>query len=217
VGAHYLQCDGGGKGVLLSRTDDAPGGKVVVVGGGAVGRAAAEVAAGVGARVTVFDLFPRALRAWGRLHPGVRLRRSESRALAQALREADLVIGAVYVPGARAPQVIRRAMVRRMEPGSVLVDVAVDQGGAAETTRPTTHSHPVYLKYGVIHYAVTNMPALVGRSAAQSLSRAIEPYVRKIAAKKSLRDITRDPVLRSAVNVAEGEILNPAVRASLIR
>jgi alanine dehydrogenase len=215
VGAHFLQTDHGGKGVLLSPTDFSAGASVVVVGGGSVGRAAAEVAAGMGARVTVLDLKPAALIFWGKNFPAVKIDFSTPESVAQALRTADLVVGAVYVPGAKAPKVIRRAMVRRMEPGSVLVDVAVDQGGASETTRPTSHSHPVYRRYQVLHYAVPNMPALVSRTASQVLSRAALPYVVKVAALPDITQVAADPVLSGAINVRDGKVTHPAVRASL--
>lgn len=214
VGAHFLQTDQGGKGVLLSPTDFSEGASVVVVGGGSVGRAAAEVAAGMGARVTVLDLKPEALAFWARNFPAVKVEASSPEGVGRALRGADLVVGAVYIPGAKAPKVIRRAMVKRMEAGSVLVDVAVDQGGASETTRPTSHSHPVYRRYGVIHYAVANMPALVSRTASQVLSRVILPYVRQVAELERLEDLSANRVLKSAVNVAVGEILHPGVRAA---
>lgn len=215
IGAHFLQTDQGGKGVLLSPTDFSEGASVVVVGGGNVGRAAAEVAAGMGARVTVLDLKPEGLAFWARNFPRLQVGPSTPDSVAKALRGADLAVGAVYLPGAKAPKVIRRAMVKRMEPGSVLVDVAVDQGGAAETTHPTSHSHPTYRRYGVIHYAVGNMPAVVSRSASQVLSRVLLPYVLQVAGIEKIEDIETDTVLSSSVNVARGQVLHPAVLASL--
>jgi len=215
IGAHFLQTDKGGKGVLLSPTDFSEGASVVVVGGGSVGRAAAEVAAGVGARVTVFDIRPEALRMWAKRFPSLRVEASSSKAIAEALKQADLAVGAVYVPGAKAPQVIRRAMVQRMEPGSVLVDVAVDQGGTSETTRPTSHSNPIYRRYGVIHYAVPNMPALVSRTASQVLSRVLLPYVLRVAEKKTTEEMQADSAIASSLNIIEGKISHPAVSASL--
>jgi alanine dehydrogenase len=211
IGAHFLQSDRGGRGVLLSPTDFSAPASVVVVGGGNVGRAAAEAAAGLGARVLVFDARPEALGKWAGRYSNLTLHLATPARIARALREADLAVGAVYVPGARAPRVIRRSMVKDMPLGSVLVDVAVDQGGAAETTRPTSHSRPVYRTYGVWHYAVPNMPALVSRTASQALSKVILPYVLGVANSKD-RDLPRDSRLSSAINLWEGEIVHPELR-----
>jgi alanine dehydrogenase len=216
IGAHFLQSDRGGRGVLLSPTDFSEPASVVVVGGGNVGRAAAEAAAGLGARVTVFDSRPEPLWSWAGLHANLTLRKAAPARIAQALTQADLAVGAVYVPGARAPRVIRRAMVQGMPSGSVLVDVAVDQGGASETTRPTSHSRPVYRAYGVWHYAVPNMPALVSRTASQALSKVILPYVLRVAAAGD-RKLLADPELSSAVNLWEGEIVHPELRKIYLR
>jgi len=215
VGAHFLQTGQGGKGVLLAPTEASDGARVAVVGGGSVGRAAAELAAQMGARVRVLDLRPDPLRAWAQAFPNIDLEPSTPTLLRAALAEVDLVVGAVYIPGAKAPQVLRRAMVQRMESGSVLVDVAVDQGGASETTRPTSHSHPVYRRYGVIHYAVPNMPALVSRTASQVLSRTVLPYLMKVAAIGDMEQLEADPLLRSAINIRGGEVMHPAVLATL--
>ena len=211
IGAHFLQSDRGGRGVLLSPTDFSEPASVVVVGGGNVGRAAAEAAAGLGARVIVFDLRPEALKSWAKLHSNLSLQAATPTRIAKALSQADLAVGAVYIPGARAPRVIRRAMVESMPPGSVLVDVAVDQGGASETTRPTSHSRPVYRAHGVWHYAVPNMPALVSRTASQALSKVILPYVLRVSNSKD-RDFRNDLELRTAVNLWEGEIVHPELR-----
>lgn len=211
IGAHFLQSDRGGRGVLLSPTDFSEPAAVVVVGGGNVGRAAAEAAAGLGASVTVFDSRPEALKAWVATQSHMVLQGAAPARIAQALSRADLVVGAVYVPGARAPRVIRSSMVKAMPPGSVLVDVAVDQGGASETTRPTSHSRPVYRRHGVWHYAVPNMPALVSRTASQALSKVILPYVQRVAALKS-EALRRNRELSTAVNLWDGEIVHPELR-----
>jgi alanine dehydrogenase len=215
LGGHYLQKNHGGRGVLLSPTHFSPPGKVTVVGAGSVGRAAAELAAGLGAEVVVLDIRAVELEPWARDFSNIRLLLSEKNSLSAHLRDSDLVVGAVYVHGARTPKVISREMVRGMPKGSVLVDVAVDQGGAAETTRPTSISRPIYLRYGVVHCAVTNLPALVSRTASQALSRAILPYVQKVAEKTSWEELTRDSLLTSAVNVAAGKIIHSKVKASL--
>jgi alanine dehydrogenase len=215
LGAHYLQTNHGGKGVLLSPTANSEPGRVVVVGGGNVGRAAAEVAMGIGAKVQVLDLYPSRLRPWARRFPKLEMLRASPQNITAALRHADVVIGAVYIPGGKAPKVIRASMVKRMETGSVLVDVSVDQGGAAETTRPTTLSNPVYTRFGVIHCAVTNLPTLVARTASQVLSKAIFPYVFKLAKIKFNEALIEDEELHTAVNVSGGRIVHPRVRASL--
>ena len=129
--------------------------------------------------------------------------------------KADLVIGAVYIPGARTPQLIRKEMVKSMEPNSVLVDVAVDQGGAAETTRPTSITHPTYRRYGVIHCAIANLPALAGRSASQALSKVILPYVRRVAQAGSPEKIMGDKRLKTAVNTYRGKLVHRRVREAL--
>lgn len=215
LGAHYLRSDQGGKGILLSPTHYSDGGRVTIVGGGNVGRAAAEVAVGLGAQVDLFDLHPQKLKSWAKDFPKLRPARSTPQALSRSIAKADLVVGAVYVHGARTPQVIRSRMVKKMEPSSVLVDVAVDQGGASETTRPTSLSKPVYLKYGVIHCAVTNLPALVSRTASQILSKEVLPYVERIGKKKTASELVNDSVLKSAVNISGGEIIHPKVKESL--
>lgn len=211
VGAHYLQSQNGGKGVLLSPTDYSAGARVTVVGCGSVGRAAAETAAGMGAKVLALDLRPESLASWAARFSAIRLESSSAPAVAAALRDSDLVVGAVYIPGAKAPKVIQRAAVQRMEPGSVLVDVAVDQGGASETTRPTSHSHPIYRRYGVIHYAVPNMPAMVSRTAAQVLSTVLLPFVLKVASCEDVEALQADPVLSGALNVHAGRVVHPSL------
>ncbi len=211
LGANALRSDLSGKGVLLSPTTYSVPGRVVVVGAGHVGRAAAEVAWGLGARVWVLDRRIDFLRDWVEAHPGMQVRRSTPRALVSLIREADLLIGAVYIPGARAPQLISEGMVKSMAPGSVLVDVAVDQGGCSETTRPTSLSHPTYRLHGVIHCAVPNLPALVSHTASQALSTAILPYVIKLAGIETTEKIMAMPTMKNAVNISAGEIVHPRV------
>lgn len=215
LGVHYLRTDQGGKGVLLSPTDYSEAGNVTILGGGNVGRAAAEAAAGLGARVRVMDLAPGRLEAWARRYSRVEVMGFNSRRLSEALRHTDLAIGAAYVPGARAPRVIKRGMVKQMQAGSVLVDVAVDQGGTSETTRPTSLSRPVYTRYGVIHCAVPNLPALVSHTASKILSKAVLPYVIQVAEMKEVQRLLADKVLATAVNVHAGRIIHPRVRDAL--
>ncbi|HCU23486.1 MAG TPA: alanine dehydrogenase [Deltaproteobacteria bacterium] len=214
IGAHYLRSDQGGKGILLSPTPYSPGARVAVIGGGTVGKAAAGLAAGLGAQVTLFDLQPEKLRDWAKNFPTLQLRPSRPALIASALRHADLAIGAVYIPGARAPRVIRTEMIRGMEPSSVWVDVAIDQGGSSETSRPTSLSHPVYRRYGVIHYAVPNMPALASRTASYALSRLLESYVKKLANLPE-SSLVKHPVFGTALNVSGGRVVHPSVRSAL--
>lgn len=212
LGAQFLRTDSGGKGLLLSPTAQTAPGRVVVVGGGYVGRAAAEVAAGLGAIVQVFDIKPKVLKSWAKKQDGVAVKKSTESALARAMKRADLVIGSVYVPGAKTPQVIRRDMVRSMAPGSVLVDVAVDQGGASETTQATSITDPIYKKYGVIHSAIPNLPALVSRSASQALSKVLWPYVRKLCAVKDPGQVLKQSTFRGAANVWDSQVIHPKVK-----
>ncbi len=212
LGAQFLRSDMGGKGILLSPTHQTQPGKVTVVGGGHVGRSAAEVATALGAEVEVFDLYPNHLSSWARRYSRIQVKKSQAKALSQSMANADLVIGAVYIPGAKTPQVIRRTMVQGMKRGSVLVDVAVDQGGASETTRATSITEPTYTRYGVIHSAIPNLPALVSRSASQALSRVVLPYVLRVAAMKDVLKVFSDRHFREGVNVWDGEICHLKVK-----
>jgi alanine dehydrogenase len=208
VGAHLLHRPQGGKGVLLGGLPGAGRGHVVVIGAGVVGSNAAALAAALGAQVTVFDRQRARLervRAFGANVTGLHPYPDD---LGQAVRAADLLVGAVYAAGARAPRLVGRDAVRSMEPGSVIIDVSVDQGGCVETTRPTTYDAPTYLEEGVLHFAVTNMPAAVPRSASQALSAALTPYVLALAG-PDWRE--RVPALASAVNVADGRLVHPGL------
>jgi len=215
IGANYLRTDQGGKGILLSSTAYSEPGRVTVIGGGNVGRAAAEVAAGLGAYVEVYDLYPQHLGKWAKAYSNIELIKSTPTRIIRSLRRADLVVGAVYIPGARTPQVIRKSMVKEMEEGSVLIDVAVDQGGASETTHATSISKPIYRRYGVIHCAIPNLPTLACRTASQMLSRVISPYVLKIAGRRDFEKILRDRELSTSVNVYGGKVVHPEVQASM--
>lgn len=212
LGAEFLRSERGGKGVLLSPTDASPPGRVVVVGGGHVGRAAAEVAAGLGAQVQVVDRFIEPLQKWARTYPNLTLYASSAKTLTCLIKRADLVIGSVYVTGAKTPQLISKAMVKSMEAGSVLIDVAVDQGGASETTRATSISKPSYQKYGVTHLAIPNLPALVGRSASEALSSCLLPYVEGLATKSNFQQIKKEKKLFGAINIFDGKILHPQLK-----
>ncbi|MEE9248715.1 MAG: alanine dehydrogenase, partial [Dehalococcoidia bacterium] len=182
VGAHYLEKPQGGRGKLLAGVTGVSPGKVVVLGAGVVGSNAAQIALGIGAHVTLIDKNLSRLRQlsqllWGNLETTA----SNQETVGVALEDADLVIGAVLLPGAKAPRVVTREMVGRMTPGAVIVDVSIDQGGCLETSRPTTHSDPVYEVDGVIHYCVTNIPGSVARTATEALCNATLPYIEKLA------------------------------------
>ncbi|MCP9446778.1 MAG: alanine dehydrogenase [Nitrospira sp.] len=205
VGAHYLEKTRGGRGVLLAGVPGVEPGRVVVLGAGVVGSSAIRIAVGMGARVTVINLDIDRLRYLDDLYQGrIETRVASAAAVEQAVCEADLVIGAVLVPGAKAPKVVSRAMVSRMKRGAVVVDVSVDQGGCFETTRPTTHSDPVYIVDGVLHYCVANMPGIVPRTSTLALTNATLPYLLRLASDGVERAIRDDSGLAKGVNLKEG-------------
>ncbi len=214
IGAHFLEKPQGGRGVLLAGVPGVPAADVVVVGGGIVGTNAARIALGLGAKVTLLDININRLRYIDdTFHGQIATVMSNSFNLAEAVKRADLLIGAVLVPGARAPRLVSEEMVKTMKPGSVIVDVAIDQGGSIETIdRVTTHSDPTYVKHGVVHYSVANMPGAVARTSTFALTNATLPYVRRLAALGVDEALAQDPSLVSAVNVRGGEITHPAVR-----
>jgi alanine dehydrogenase len=178
VGARGLEKECGGRGILLPGTEGSPPGDVTVLGAGVAGRNAARIAARIGANVTVLDVNPEKLAAANRECGGkARVIRSTPEAVGDAVREADLVVSTVLVAGERAPLLVSRAMVRAMRPGAVVVDIAIDQGGSIETSRPTTHAEPYFIEEGVVHYCVTNMPAAVPRASTQGLVAATLPYL----------------------------------------
>lgn len=197
----------GGKGVLLGGIPAAKRGKVVIIGAGVAGFNAAVVAAGMGAEVTVFDINRDRLVQARALGPNVTGLYPHPSDIADAVRMADIVIGAVLVTGAKAPHLVTADMVRAMEPGSVVVDISVDQGGCIETTRPTTWDDPTYTWEGVTHFTVTHMPGAVPRTASQALSAAIAPYASRLAA----GDWKDDPALKSGINVMDGKVVHPAL------
>ncbi|HQY56926.1 MAG: alanine dehydrogenase [Nitrospira sp.] len=207
VGAHYLGTLQGGRGLLLAGVPGVPPGRVTVLGAGVVGTSAVRIAVGMGAQVTVVNLDLDRLRVLDDLYGGriVTCAATES-AIERAVVEADLVIGAVLVPGARAPKVVSRGLVAKMTPGAVIVDVAVDQGGCCETTRPTTHSDPIYVVDGVVHYCVTNMPGIVPHTSTRALTNATLPYVVRLASAGAENAIRSDPGLAKGVNVMNGKI-----------
>jgi alanine dehydrogenase len=216
VGAQYLLKAYGGRGVLLGGVAGVPAARVVVIGAGVAGRNAVEMAHGLRAEVTAIDRSIARLRELDQLFAGgVRTLFSTAEAIEQAVADADLVIGAVLVPGAAAPRLVSAAMIRRMRPGSVVVDIAIDQGGCFETSRPTTHDAPIYDVGGIIHYCVTNMPGAVPRTSALALNNATLPFVRALADKGWERASAEDPALAAGLNVVHGRITHPAVAAAL--
>jgi alanine dehydrogenase len=206
VGARYLECEEGGRGVLLGGVPGVPPAEVVVLGGGVSGTHAAAIALGMGATVTVVDRSADVLRRIAMQLPAARTIFSTHDALAQVVRRADLLVGAVLVAGAAAPRLVSREMVETMKNGSVIVDVAIDQGGCCETSRPTTHSHPTFVVKGVIHYCVTNMPGAVARTSTFALNNATLPFVLALADKGWRRAVAEDPNLRNGLNVHDGRL-----------
>ncbi|MBI4002251.1 MAG: alanine dehydrogenase, partial [Nitrospira defluvii] len=212
VGAHYLGQVQGGRGLLLAGVPGVPPGHVVVLGAGVVGTSAVRIAVGMGARVTVINLDLDRLRVLDDLYGGrIATCAATESAIERAIVEADLVIGAVLVPGARAPKVISRDVVSKMKRGSVIVDVAVDQGGCSETTKPTTHSDPVYVVDGVLHYCVPNMPGIVPHTSTLALTNTTLPYIVRLASEGVERTIRSDPGFAKGVNVTNGNVTCQAV------
>ncbi|REJ22292.1 MAG: alanine dehydrogenase [Paenibacillaceae bacterium] len=216
IGARLLEGHSGGRGVLLSGVPGVPPGKVAILGGGTVGTNAARIAVGLGADVCVLDINPERLRQLDDLFQGrVKTLISNPHNIAEAVSRADLVVGAVLIPGARAPKLVSADMVRAMNPGSVIIDVAVDQGGSIETIdRITTHDQPTYEKFGVIHYAVANMPGAVARTSTIALSNVTTPFGLQLAAKPYKQAALENPALAKGINVAEGRVVYPAVAAA---
>jgi alanine dehydrogenase len=216
VGAHYLQKAQGGRGVLLGGVAGVPPARVAVIGGGVAGTNAVEMAHGLRADVTVIDRSLPRLRALDvQFHGAVQTIFSTAAAIERAVSDADLVIGAVLVPGAAAPKLVTEAMIKRMQPGSVVVDIAIDQGGCFATSRPTTHADPVYVLHGVTHYCVTNMPGAVARTSALALNNATLPYVRALADKGWQQALAADPGLKAGLNVVDGRVVHAAVARDL--
>jgi alanine dehydrogenase len=218
VGAAYLEKERGGRGVLLGGVPGVAPAQVCIVGGGIVGTNAAKIAIGMGAIVSVIDRDLDRLRQLddifsGRLHTLA----SNSYIISAATRHADLVIGAVLIPGAAAPKLVTREMVSRMKPGAVIVDVAIDQGGCVETAHPTTHSDPAFVVDGVVHYCVTNMPAAVPNTSTMALTNATFPYVLKLARLGVSVAIKSSPAIREGVNTFRGAVTHPGVAQSQSR
>lgn len=217
IGAQFLEKPYGGKGILLGGVPGVKRGKVTIIGGGVVGTNAARVAIGLGADVTIIDLNPDRLRQLEDIFgASVQTLMSNPQHIAEAVAESDLVIGAVLIPGAKAPKLVTESMVKAMRPGSVIVDVAIDQGGIFETVdRITTHSDPTYVKHGVVHYAVANMPGAVPRTSTLALANATLPYALEIASKGLYTALRERAALRKGVNVAAGAITHASVARDL--
>ncbi|KYD24199.1 alanine dehydrogenase [Geobacillus sp. B4113_201601] len=217
IGAQFLEKPYGGKGILLGGVPGVARGKVTIIGGGVVGTNAAKVAVGLGADVTIIDLNADRLRELDDIFGNqITTLMSNPMNIAEAVAEADLVIGAVLIPGARAPKLVTEGMVKAMKPGSVIVDVAIDQGGIVETSdHVTTHDNPTYVKHGVVHYAVANMPGAVPRTSTIALTNVTMPYALQIANKGVAQAIADNPALELGVNVANGEITYEAVARDL--
>ena len=216
VGANCLQKANGGFGVLLGGVPGVAPAKVVVLGGGVSGTHAAEMAVGLRADVTVVDRSVKRLRELSTIFASqLNTVYSTAHAIEELVRDADLVIGAVLIAGAAAPKLVTRAMVRTMKPGAVMVDIAIDQGGCFETSRPTTHAEPTYVLDGVIHYCVTNMPGAVPRTSTFALTNATLPYVRALADHGWRQAIANDPGLARGLNVHAGFVTHEAVASAL--
>lgn len=211
VGGYFLAKHNGGSGVLLGGVPGVLPGRVVVLGGGASGINAARMATGLGADVTILEVDLERMRFLDiTLHTAHTLFSSEAH-LIDLLPTVDLLIGAVLLPGAKAPRLIHREMLRKMRPGSVLVDIAIDQGGCAETSRPTTHEHPVYVEEGVTHYCVTNMPGAYARTATQALTNVTSRYLELLADLGLKEACLRQPALIGGINVMNGKVTHKAV------
>ena len=218
IGAHFLQRHNGGRGVLLGGTPGVQPGRVVVLGAGNVGWNAAWMAAGLEAEVNVLDKSIERLRYVDQIQMGrVTTLASNRGNVERVVAAADLVIGAVLVPGGRAPVVVTEAMVRSMKPGAVIVDIAVDQGGCVETTHETTHEEPVYVRHDVVHYAVGNMPGAVPNTSTYALTNVTLPYLSELAARGVAEAVREDAALALGVNTMGGHVVNPAVAAALDR
>jgi alanine dehydrogenase len=216
VGARCLEKENGGRGVLLGGVPGVPPADVMILGGGVAGSHAALISAGMGATVTVVDRNPDVLRrVAGQLGARVRTVFSTSDAIETLCRRADLVIASVLIPGAAAPKLITRDTVKAMKAGSVIVDIAIDQGGCSETSRPTTHSAPTYIVDDVVHYCVTNMPGAVARTSTFALNNVTLPFALALADKGYRRALGEDPHLRAGLNVFEGKVTHRAVAEAL--
>lgn len=216
VAVNYLQMNYGGKGLLLGGVPGVPPAKVVIIGGGYVGREAARMAMGLGAHVTILDRNMNTLRELDALFgPHLDTLLSNSQNIEEAVKACDVLIGAVLIPGKTTPKLVTKEMVKQMTPGSVIVDVAIDQGGCVETSKPTTHANPIYAVNGVIHYCVTNMPGACARTATLALTNASLDYALLLANKGYPLALLENVGLRNGLNVCDGKVTNPSVAFDL--
>lgn len=217
IGAQFLEKNHGGKGILLSGVPGVQRGKVTIIGGGMAGTNAAKMAVGLGAQVTVIDLSPERLRQLDDIFgKEITTLISNPYNIAEAVKEADLVIGAVLIPGAKAPKLVTEEMIKTMNPGSVVVDIAIDQGGIFETSdRITTHDNPTYEKHGVVHYAVANMPGAVPRTSTMALTNVTVPYALQIANKGYKQACLDNEPLQKGINTMDGHVTYAAVAEAL--
>jgi alanine dehydrogenase len=215
VGSWCLQATNGGRGVLLSGVAGVRPGKVVILGAGIAGSSGCQVSVGLGASVSILDINPARLRYVHDIVGGHVTTVMSNRAnIEEEVTSADLVVGTVLIPGAKAPKLLSRALLRSMRPGSAFVDVSIDQGGCAETSRPTSHDDPIYVEEGVVHYCVTNMPGAVPNTATHALTNTTLSYALALADQGFTAAVAADPALRRGVNVADGSIRHPAVQAA---
>jgi alanine dehydrogenase len=207
IAARMLQNNWGGKGILMGGVPGVPPAEVVILGAGVVGTSATQMCLGMGAHVTVIDHnLPALQRIWDRF-PSIVTKMSTKRYIERSVIYADVVIGAVLAPGQRAPILITREMVRSMKPRSVIMDVSIDEGGCVETSRPTTHEHPIYIEEGVLHYCVPNIPGAVARTATHAFANSAMPYITEIAA-HGAEAILSNPAIEPAINTHDGKLLN---------
>ena len=214
IGAYFLAKHNGGRGVLLGGVPGVLPGKVLIIGGGTAGMNAGQVATGIGADVTILEVDVERMRFLDITMHTAHTLYSNPGALLDALPDIDLIIGAVLVPGAKAPKLITREMLHVMKPGTVFVDIAIDQGGCAETSRPTTHDSPTFIEEDVIHYCVTNMPGAYARTATQALTNVTFPYVQRLAEDGVSGACVKHPELKSGINIQAGRVTNEAVAAA---
>jgi len=215
AGGMCLEARHGGRGVLLCGASGVPPAKVVILGAGVVGANACKVALGIGARVSILDIHPERLSYLHDITQGhIATFISNRMTIGEEIADADLVIGAVLIPGAQAPKLVTRQMLKRMRPGSAVVDISVDQGGCFETTRPTTHENPTYLEEGIVHYCVTNIPGAFPRTSTFALTNATFPYVHQIVDKGYERAMEENEALRKGLNLIDGKVACQAVAES---
>jgi alanine dehydrogenase len=216
VGAWCLQAENGGRGILLGGASGVRPGKVVILGAGTSGTAACQVATGMGAYVSILDINPSKLRYIHDLLGSHLTTLMSNRAnVEEEVVDADLVIGSVLIPGAKAPELVSRSLVKRMKPGSALVDISIDQGGCAETSRPTTHGDPIYIEEEVVHYCVTNMPAIVPNTSTHALTNSTLSYGLEIANRGLPQALSRNAALAKGLNTFDGKVTHPGVAAAV--